>query len=51
MYIGLIKTLSCNYFAQLEAYLYILDPDIKGDIFSKVKSINLILLKTCKAFW
>ena len=40
-----------NYFLQLEASLYILDPDIKKDIFSKLKPVNLILLDTYKVLW
>ena len=50
-HVGLTDTLSRNRFAQLEANLYVSDPDSKGDIFSKLEPVNSMLLDTCKALW
>ena len=47
----LIYIMSRNYFLQLEASLHMSDPDIKRNIFSKLKSIILILLDTNKVLW
>ena len=51
IYTALTRTLSCTRFAQLEAIIHISDPDIKGNIFSKLEPVNLILLTTYKVFW
>ena len=51
IYTALARTLSYTRFAQLEAIIHILDPDIKGNIFSKLEPVNLILLATYKVFW
>ena len=48
---GLTNTLSRDHFTQLKANLHISDPDIKGDIFSKLKPINTMLLDICKVLW
>ena len=48
---ALVRTLSCTRFAQLEATIHISDPDIKGNIFSKLEPVNLMLLAICKALW
>ena len=50
IYIDLIYIMSRNCFLQLEASLHVSDPDIKEDMFSKLESVNLMLLDTCKVF-
>ena len=51
IYLGLIQTLSRDCFTQLEACIHVLDPDVKGDMFSKLEPVNLMLLKICKNIW
>ena len=51
IHLALTKTLSRNRFAQLEAALHISNPDIKGNVFSKLEPVNSMLLDMCKVFW
>ena len=51
IYTALTRTLSCTQFTQLEAIIHISDPDIKKNIFSKLKPVNSILLATYKVLW
>ena len=51
VHIGLTNALSRDRFAQLESCIHLSDPDVKGDVFSKLEPVNSMLLATCKAFW
>ena len=51
IHLGLTQTLNRDRFTQLEACIHVSDPDIKGDMFSKLEPVNLILLKICKDIW
>ena len=48
---GLVHMMGRNRFLQLEASFHISDPDIKGNIYSKVEPVNSMLLDRCKMFW
>ena len=48
---GLMYTMGRNRFLQLEANLHMSDPDIEGNIFSKLKPVNTMLQDTCKTLW
>ena len=50
IHIGLTNVISRDYFVQLEASFHASDPDIQGDVFSKLEPVNIILLDTYKAF-
>ena len=51
IYIGLMHIIGYNCFLQLEASLHVSNSDIKEDMFSKLKPINLMLLDTYKVLW
>ena len=51
IHLGLTQTLSRDRFTQLEACIHVSDPDVKGDMFSKLEPVNSMLLKTCKDIW
>ena len=43
MHPGLTNTLSRDRFLQIEACLHLSDPDVKGDVFSKLEPVNTML--------
>ena len=51
MHPGLTNTMGRKQFLQIEAYLHISDPNIKGNVFSKLEPVNTILQDTCKTLW
>ena len=46
MHPGLTNTIGRNRFLQIEACLYISDPDINGNVFSKLEPVNTLLQGT-----
>ena len=42
MYPGLTNTMGRKRFLQIKAYLHISDPDIKGNVFSKLEPVNIM---------
>ena len=51
MHHRLTYAFSHNRFLQIEACLHISDPDKKGNVFSKLESVNIMLQDTCKTLW
>ena len=48
---GLVRTMGRNRFLQLEASFHVSDPDIEGDLYSKLEPVNSMLSDRCIAFW
>ena len=51
MHVGLTNTLGRDRFLQIEACLHLSDPDVRGNVFSKLEPMNTMLQDTCKTLW